>query len=255
MKAGVVLRLRSEKNKNGVVGLENDKKTGVLVERLLGVVAQARPSPEELRYAFKRVRELSGIKHPIRPSVLPKFYTPGEVYAMLEGANKLGTAYRLLLDVLVQTGLRIKELHDVDLRDVQADVQGGTVHVRRGKGGKERFIPISGRLLHEIRLFAGERRAGAIFTMSSGKPITVRTLQRWYDEIITVSGVEKKGGPHTARHTFAVICRARGIPLEEIQLMLGHEKLETTQIYARITYTPEQRGRYLQVFEGNTFSQ
>jgi len=103
-------------------------------------------------------------------------------------------------------------------------------------------------LLRFFRLFTADGRAGPIFEGAS-----VRTLQRWYDDAITAAGVAKKGGPHTARHTFATILRAKGFSLEEIQGMLGHSTRITTEIYAKLTFTPEVRDRYLQLFEGGAY--
>ena len=100
------------------------------------------------------------------------------------------------------------------------------------------------RKIEQTHLYVGDRRAGPVF-----EKVTVRTLQRWYDEIITAAG-DKKGGPHTARHTFATMLRARGFSLEEIQGILGHSSRITTEIYAKLTFTPETKDRYLQFFDG-----
>ena len=78
-------------------------------------------------------------------------------------------------------------------------------------------------------------------------------FQRWYDQIIKAAGVDKKGGPHTARHTFATMLRAKGFSLEEIQGILGHSSRVITEIYAKLTFTPETRDRYLQLFEGGAY--
>ena len=79
------------------------------------------PSPEQLRYSFKRVREITGIRRPVRPQRLPKFYTPAEVYALLEGAAKCSPKHHLLVEGLMQTGLRISEFHKLDLWDLDHD--------------------------------------------------------------------------------------------------------------------------------------
>jgi integrase/recombinase XerD len=218
------------------------------IAEIVAVVDQHKPSPEELRYAFKRVREITGIRRPMRPQRLPKYYTPAEVYALIEGAAKCSAKHRLLVDCLIQTGLRISEFRQLDLRDLYPDQH--QLLVRHGKGGRERYVPLSGNLYQQIRLFAGNRRAGSIFDS-----VSVRTLQRWYDEAIEAAGVAKKGGPHTARHTFATILRAKGFSLEEIQGMLGHSSRITTEIYAKLTFTPETRDRYLQLFEGGGYKQ
>lgn len=224
----------------------DDKLSRRLIGDLVPVVRRHNPSPEQLRYSFKRVREVTGIRRPVRPARLPKFYSPGEVYALLEGAGRVSGKHRLLVEILIQTGLRISELHHLDMRDLDPDAH--QLLVRQGKGGKDRIVPLSGSLYQQIRLYAGERRAGPIF-----ERVTVRSLQRWYDQAITSAGVEKKGGPHTARHTFATILRAKGFSLEDIQLILGHSSRLTTEIYAKLTFTPDVRDRYLQLFEGGAY--
>jgi integrase/recombinase XerD len=223
-----------------------DKLSRRLIDDLLPVVNKHQPTPEQLRYAFKRIRELTGIRRPTRPHRLPKFYTPAEVYALLEGAARVSPRHRLLVESLMQTGLRISELHKTDLRDLDLDQH--QCLVRNGKGGKDRIVPLSGSLYQQIRLFVGDRRAGPIF-----EDVSVRTLQRWYDQAISAAGIEKKGGPHTARHTFATILRAKGFSLEDIQLMMGHSSRITTEVYAKLTFTPEIRDRYLQLFEGGAY--
>lgn len=197
---------------------------------------------------FKRVREVTGIRHPVRPARLPKFYTPAEVYMLIEaeGAARVSPKHRLLVENLPQTGLRISEFHKLDIRDMDPD--NHQLLVKAGKGGKDRIVPLSGSLYQQNRLYLGERKAGPIF-----ENFTVRTLQRWYDEAIRTAGIEKKGGPHTARHTFATILRANGFTLDEIQLILGHRSRVTTEIYAKLTFTPETRDKYLQLYEGGAY--
>lgn len=216
------------------------------IAELIAVVEREKPSPEDLRYAFKMVREQTGIRRPVRPARLPKFYSPAEVYALLEGASKVSNKHRLLVECLIQTGLRISEFKKLDLRDLDPDSH--QLRVNAGKGGKDRIVPMSGRLHYEISLFVDGRRAGPIF-----ENVTVRTLQRWYDQAIRAAGIEKKGGAHTARHTCATILRANGFSLEEIQMILGHSSRVTTEIYAKLTFTPETRDRYLQLFEGGAY--
>jgi integrase/recombinase XerD len=165
------------------------------------------------------------------------------MYALLEGANRVSPKHRLLVEALMNTGLRISEFRRLDLRDLDPDAH--QFLVRQGKGGKDRIVPLSGTLYQQIRLYAGNRRAGPIF-----ERVTVRTLQRWYDQAIHAAGIEKKGAPHTARHTFATILRAKGFSLEDIQLMMGHSSRVSTEVYAKLTFTPDVRDRHLQLFEG-----
>jgi integrase/recombinase XerD len=222
--------------------------TVFFVNKCIPVVQKYGPSPEQLRYSFKRVREITGIKRPVRLAPLPKFYTPAEVYTLTEGASRVSTKHRLLVDCLIQTGLRISEFHKLDLRDL--DPSGHQLLVHGGKGGKDRIVPLSSSLHQNIRLYTGDRRAGPIF-----ERVSVRMLQRWFDQAVSAAGLEKKGGPHVARHTFATILRAKGFSLEEIQMMMGHSSRITTEIYAKLTFTPETPDRYLQLFEGGAYKQ
>ena len=97
---------------------------------------QHRPSPEDLGYAFRRVREITGIRRPLRPQRLPMYYTSAEVYA---GAGRVSPKHRLHVDWLMQSGLRISEFHKLDLRDL--DPIGHQARVNQGKGGKDRIVP------------------------------------------------------------------------------------------------------------------
>jgi integrase/recombinase XerD len=143
-------------------------------------------------------------------------------------------------------GYCIAEFHELDLRDLDPDVHQALI--RGGKGGKDRIVPLSGTLYQQIRLYVGDRKGGPIF-----ENVSKRTLQRWYDQAIKAAGIEKKGGVHTARHTFATILRANGFSLEEIQLIMGHTSRVTTEIYAKLTFTPEVHNKYLQLFEGGAY--
>ena len=121
-----------------------------LIGELLPIVVKHQPSPEQLRYVFKQLREQTGIKRPSRPQALPKFYSPAEIYALLEGAAKCSPKHRLLVDMLLQSGLRISEFHKLDLRDLYPDQH--QLAVLGGKGGKDRMIPLGGTLYQQIRL-------------------------------------------------------------------------------------------------------
>lgn len=87
---------------------------------------------------------------------------------MLEGAAKCSPKHRLLVENLLKTGLRVSELHKLDIRDMDPD--GHHLRVNNGKGGKDRIVPLSGSLYQQNRLFLGDRRAEPIF-----EKVTVRT--------------------------------------------------------------------------------
>jgi len=221
------------------------KNASVFIAELRAVVDKFKPSPTELRYAFKKVRKDTGLYVEKREKKLPRYLTPAEVYAFLEIAQGISPAHRLLAEILFQTGLRISELQALDLRDIKRD--GNVLLVRHGKGGKDRMVPIGNNLLHKIELFAQGRTTGRIFVKKDFKPVSIRTLQYWFQTVGERAGMGVMN-PHVARHTYACLLINKGVRLEDVQLYMGHSHKITTEIYARLTFTPEQKEKYLSLF-------
>lgn len=221
------------------------KNAKAFVVELKGVVDRWKPSPRELRFAFKQVRKETGLYIELREKKLPRYLTPAEVYGFLEVAQGVSPAHRLLGEILFQTGLRISELQSMDIRDLKHD--GNVLLVRSGKGGKDRMVPIGNNLLHKISLYTQERSAGRIFLKSDHTPLSVRALQHWFQTIGVKAGLGVMN-PHVARHTYACLLINKGIPLEQVQLYMGHSSRITTEIYAKLTFTPEQKMKYLSLF-------
>ncbi len=143
-----------------------------------------------------------------------------------------------LLETLYSTGIRLSELIGLSVRDM--DSAQGTIKVR-GKGRKERIVPIGKRAIGAIRGYlatrAGEHPGGAspLFALPGGKrlyPMAVHRLLQKY--IAAVSEIQKKS-PHVIRHTFATHLLNRGADLRAVKELLGHESLSTTQVYTHVS--------------------
>jgi integrase/recombinase XerD len=106
------------------------------------------------------------------------------------------------------------------------------IHIRKGKGGKERYVPILPELAQELSTHLDDRRAGFLFETRMVKAYTPRRVQQIVKAIASRAGITKRVYPHLLRHTVAQHLLEGGMPLEQVQKYLGHEKLETTQIYA-----------------------
>ena len=142
----------------------------------------------------------------------------------------IGRRNRAILEMLFSTGLRVSEL--ASLNRGQIDMETGYFTIV-GKGAKQRFCCISHRAILYLAKTLKDRhdRSSALFVNQYGDRINVKTIQRIVKEYSEAAGIEKHITPHSFRHTFSIDLLTNGAELEEIQEMLGHSKITTTQIY------------------------
>jgi integrase/recombinase XerC len=142
---------------------------------------------------------------------------------------------RAVLETLYSTGIRASELVGIDHGDI--DRQGRLIRIR-GKGRKERIVPIGRKALDAIDAYCANNRAAAnvqaVFSGHSGKRLTARTVQRILDNYRKKLGLSQKASPHTLRHSFATHLLESGADLRAIQELLGHASLSTTQRYTHV---------------------
>ncbi len=134
---------------------------------------------------------------------------------------------------LFESGLRVSELVAVEVADV--DFLERTIRVRQGKGGKDRLVLFTEDLGQQLRLHLDGRTRGALFESNRAAPFTPRRIQQIVKAVARQAGVAKKIHPHTYRHSMATFLRNQGVPLDVVQLLLGHENPRTTQLYARLS--------------------
>lgn len=142
---------------------------------------------------------------------------------------------RAVLETLYSTGIRAGELVGIDQSDI--DRQGNLVRIR-GKGRKERIVPVGRKALDAIDAYclkkSGTANVQAVFSGPSGKRLTARTVQRILDNYRKKLGLSQKATPHTLRHSFATHLLESGADLRAIQELLGHASLSTTQRYTHV---------------------
>lgn len=156
----------------------------------------------------------------------------------------LGKRDRAILELLYGTGVRVSELTKLDVSDV--DFQGKLVRVL-GKRRKERIVPFGEPALHAIVAYLpvrqsflqnaplAERSSQALFLNYQGTRITTRSVGRMVDKYITLCAGIHNISPHSLRHTFATHLLDSGADLRDIQELLGHARLSTTQIYTHVS--------------------
>jgi integrase/recombinase XerD len=183
-----------------------------------------------LRHALGPERVPDANLAPRRPRRLPDAPAPAEVertLETLEGDGPLPLRNRALVELVYSAGLRSAEAVGLDLADV--DFEQELVHVRRGKGGKDRVVPLGeeaalwlGRYLRDARPALAKRANDAFFLSARGRRLNTSTLRRIVPH------------PHRLRHAFATHLLDGGADLRTIQELLGHRSLSTTQVYSHV---------------------
>jgi integrase/recombinase XerD len=189
----------------------------------------------------------AGVRPPAPARRLPKALPLADVEAILEAAGSAGTTLalrdRALLEVLYGTGARISEAVGLDVDDV--DRVDATV-VLRGKGGKERIVPIGTyalaavdayltRARPELASVGTPERAGALFLNARGGRLSRQSAWTVLAKAADRAGVTRDVSPHTLRHSFATHLLEGGADVRVVQELLGHASVTTTQIYTLVT--------------------
>jgi integrase/recombinase XerD len=187
----------------------------------------------------------ANMTRPRKPSRLPRnIMEPSEVdrvMAQPDMRTASGFRDRVILEVLYSSALRREEMARLHVTDVDTD--GGYVFVREGKGAKDRVVPLGRGACDLVRAYlVGVRREwiGAdrdphFFLNRWGKGMGPNAVWRVVSVAAKSAGLEKRVSTHTFRHSCATHMVRNGAPIRQLQEMLGHASLETTQLYARVT--------------------
>lgn len=174
---------------------------------------------------------------------LPTVMNLGEVKSLLrqaDGAGPVKLRDRAMLELLYGTGLRVSELADLRMDDI--DLEGGFVRCF-GKGSKERMVPVGEPAIKAVRRYlnrgrprlGGEVKSDHLFLNRFGRGLTRQSIHRAIKAYARAAGLRKTISPHTLRHSFATHMLAGGADLRSVQEMLGHADVATTQIYTHVS--------------------
>ncbi len=212
--------------------------------QLLGIVKAFTRYLKEQDYILNDPGE--SITLPKKPKHLPKvILNKAEIMQLMSAPNmqtNQGYRNRIVLEILYDTAIRRSELSDMTLSDL--DLGTGFIHVR-GKGDKDRVVPLSKRVCTIVESYLHFVRPE--FLPTYGKDTGYLILNRWGGKMdpnsiwaivkrcTHLAGIKKTVSTHTFRHTCATHMLKNGAPVRHIQEMLGHESLESTQLYTRVT--------------------
>lgn len=182
------------------------------------------------------------VSSPKVPKALPRFLTIDEAFSLMDapqGETFKTTRDKAILELLYSSGLRVSELTSLDISDL--DLKESLIRVK-GKGKKERIVPIGSKALEAIKNYLPERvslkkKSTALFLNSHGGRLTQRSIRRILLEYSRMVNLKGYLSPHTLRHTFATHLLHGGADLRSIQELLGHSSLSTTQKYTHVDIT------------------
>jgi integrase/recombinase XerD len=168
-----------------------------------------------------------------RPKTLATVLSPQEVAALLAAADPQRD--RVLLQLTYACGLRLNELVHLQVGDL--DSSRMVIHVRLGKGQKDRLVPLSTKLLDELRGYWRRcRPATWLFPGARpGQPLTDGGTQRLFQRVKVRAGLSKRCSMHTLRHSYATHLLEAGVDLLTLKTLLGHRSLVTTARYLHIS--------------------
>ncbi len=185
------------------------------------------------------------IREPRKENALPRTVLTGEEIGKILAQPGLdrdgGVRDRAVLEVLYSTGIRLEEITRLTVFD--CDLQGGLLRVNKGKGSKDRIVPLGKHAVTFLRAYlarirpryaAGVSAGKALFLNRFGQPLSKQMIGILVRGYARQAGIEKKVTPHAFRHTFATDLVRNGADLTSVRKMLGHAGLRTTQIYVAV---------------------
>jgi integrase/recombinase XerD len=184
---------------------------------------------------------MNNIQSPRMEKKLPKFLSTDEITKLIESVNgdfKYSIRDKAILELLYGCGLRVSELLNIRREDIF--LKEDFIRVK-GKGGKERIIPLGDKAKKALIKYITEERptldkknSTFLFLTRRGNKLSRMGLWKRFQQYLAKSGITKSCTPHTLRHSFATHLLQRGASLRTVQLLLGHSDISTTQIYTHV---------------------
>ncbi len=189
-----------------------------------------------IKFYYEKVlggqRKFYFLQRPDKEKALPTVLNTEEITAILKGTENL--KHRAILMVIYSAGLRISELINLKIKDI--DSERKQIRIAQSKGKKDRYTLLSPKTLDLLRTYFKEYKPKEyLFEGQEGGAYTARSVQTFFQEICKKVGIKKKVSVHTLRHSFATHLLENGTDLRYIQVLLGHESTKTTEIYTHVT--------------------
>ncbi len=172
------------------------------------------------------------IKFAKTPSKLPVVLSRDEIERILNSI--LNEKHRLMVSLAYAGGLRVSEVIDLKIKDV--NLSELTIHIKGAKGNKDRITVLPDKLVVDINSQISNRDINdLVFASERGGKLTTRTAQLIFEKALAKAGIQKEATFHSLRHSFATHLLENGVDVRYVQELLGHANIRTTQIYTKVT--------------------
>lgn len=181
-----------------------------------------------------RPEDVTFLSWPTQASKLPAVLSPAEITALLQALEH--PTYRMVATTLYATGMRIREVCALEIRDI--DASRGVIVIRHAKGGKQRLVPLEPRLLTLLRRYWKQQRPEPpfLFTASLARGcVRAPAIRIAMKRAAKKAGLTKNVSPHVLRHSYATHLLDAATDIRVIQHILGHESVHTTTRYTRVS--------------------
>lgn len=186
------------------------------------------------RHTLKRPELIEQIPQPKKAKTLPVVLSKQEVLALYEAIDSL--KYKAIMATTYSAGLRVSELRRLQVTDI--DTQRMLIHVREGKGKKDRYVMLSEQLVVLLRQYYKSRKKGGPYLFVGNnpqRPLSAGAIHRVLKKAAKKAGLSKKVSMHTLRHSFATHLLEAGGDIRVLQVLLGHGSIRTTVQYTRVS--------------------
>lgn len=220
-------------------GIKNKQKA---IEEFLLDKHKRKQSPQTVNLALNAVKFLYAevlkdqqkidLKFAKRSKKLPIVLSHAEIERIIEATDN--AKYRLMIALGYGCGLRVSEVTDLKVADL--DIDELVVHIKDAKGKKDRISVLPEKLHNDLRnIIAGKKADDFVFTSNRGGKLTTTSLQKMFRKSLGRAEINKPATFHSLRHSFATHLLENGTDVRYVQELLGHSNIRTTQIYTHVT--------------------
>jgi site-specific recombinase XerD len=214
----------------------NSIKTYLLIKQKKGYAPQTvNLYLNAIKFFYRKVLKkptIINLKFAKRSRKLPVVLSRKEIKQIITIPSN--SKHRLILSLAYGAGLRVSEIVDLKVKDLDLDEL--TIHIKLAKGRKDRITILPGKLKSHLQnLIAGKNKNDFVFESERGGKLTTRTAQKVFAAALKKSRINKEATFHSMRHSFATHLLENGIDVRYVQELLGHKSIRTTQVYTKVT--------------------
>ena len=171
------------------------------------------------------------LKFAKRSKKLPIVLSHGEIEQIIEGLKNI--KYKLMLSLAYGAGLRISEVINLKIKDI--DLNELTIHLKEAKGKKDRITILPEKIRDDLKNFvAGKKTRDFVFASERGGKLSERSAQKVFKRALNNTKIKKPATFHSLRHSFATHLLENGVDVRYVQELLGHANIRTTQVYTKV---------------------